>query len=244
MILTLASLKGGVGKSALSVSISNEVSKREKVLAIDLDPQASLTDFYLGDSDRVSQIMSLNIFHYLMDERTLEEVTYRERMNLDCIPSALNLAQIGAVKSGDPGAILTQKAEIREMSEDYPLIVIDCPPSPSYEFRLGISSADLVLVPLSTDRWSLQGLTLLIKETTKLRKSGLFTGEIAVIPSLCSSKDAELIRDKVQGVRVLSSEFLRMASIKRRMDRGAETKLDKIQKADEMIQAIVKELEL
>ncbi|WP_210374704.1 ParA family protein, partial [Borreliella garinii] len=48
-IITIASIKGGVGKSTTSLMFTNILSKKDKkILLIDLDPQASSTSFYIN----------------------------------------------------------------------------------------------------------------------------------------------------------------------------------------------------
>ncbi|HBS05764.1 MAG TPA: chromosome partitioning protein ParA, partial [Leptospiraceae bacterium] len=50
-IIILSSLKGGVGKTAISIHLALELRKRHNVVFLDLDPQASATDFLLRDTD-------------------------------------------------------------------------------------------------------------------------------------------------------------------------------------------------
>ncbi len=48
-IITIASIKGGVGKSTTSLMFTNILSRKDKkILLIDLDPQASSTSFYIN----------------------------------------------------------------------------------------------------------------------------------------------------------------------------------------------------
>ena len=215
-VIAIASLKGGVGKTGLSVSLGNETAKNHKTLSIDLDAQASLTDFHLRDVES-KQIFGKNIFHFLSGQTDLENVIYKTLFG-DVIPSALNLYSIGAMTSGNPTAILEHKEEIRQQSYDF--IFIDCPPSPSYEFRLGVSCADLVLVPVSKDRWSVQGLSLLLEETNKLKKAGMFQGEVMVIPSIVSEKEGELLREEIKSVKVCRQTFLKKPKIKSSLNLG------------------------
>lgn len=237
-IISVASLKGGVGKTGLAVSLANESSLKNKTLSIDLDAQASLTDFYLREEDP-KKIFKRNIFHYLSGQTDIEEVLYTSLFH-SLIPSSINLSTIGAIMSGDPSAMIEQRNEIRELEFDS--IFIDCPPSPSYEFRLGIVSADIVLVPISKDRWSLQGLSLLISETDKLKRSGFFNGEVIAIPSIVTEKEADLIREELRKakIKVLDSNFLKKGKIKSSLNTGTKLKDETFEQ--DMIQTILKEI--
>ncbi len=48
-IITIASLKGGVGKSTTSIILANLLSKKYKVLLIDTDDQAATTSYYYNE---------------------------------------------------------------------------------------------------------------------------------------------------------------------------------------------------
>lgn len=235
-VIAIASLKGGVGKTGLSVSLGNETGKNHKTLSIDLDAQASLTDFYLREIPSKA-IFARNIFHHLSGHTDLENVIHKTLFG-DVIPSALNLYSIGAITSGNPTAILEHKEEIR--NQDYEYIFIDCPPSPSYEFRLGVSCADLVLVPVSKDRWSVQGLSLLLEETSKLKKAGMFQGEVMVIPSIVSEKEGELLREEMKSLKVCRQTFLRKPKIKSSLNLGKGIK--DASEEEKMIRDILEEV--
>ncbi|WP_210380951.1 ParA family protein, partial [Borreliella garinii] len=48
-IITIASLKGGVGKSTTSIILANLLSQKYKVLLIDTDDQAATTSYYYNE---------------------------------------------------------------------------------------------------------------------------------------------------------------------------------------------------
>ena len=58
-IITVANIKGGSAKSATSINLALELSKSEKVLVIDFDPQSSLTDFFERNTD-ISELQKAN----------------------------------------------------------------------------------------------------------------------------------------------------------------------------------------
>ncbi len=62
-IITIASIKGGVGKSMLSIIFSYILSEmNNKVLIVDLDPQNSLTSYFL----QYIRNIELNNVYYLL----------------------------------------------------------------------------------------------------------------------------------------------------------------------------------
>ena len=61
--------------------------------------------------------------------------------------------------------------------------MMDCPPSLSPELRAGLYAADVALVPVRVDRWTLQGLQVLTDETAKIADT---TGRLVIA---CGSVD-------------------------------------------------------
>nr|WNY62404.1 ParA family protein [Borreliella burgdorferi] len=62
-IITIASIKGGVGKSTTSLMFTNILSKKNnKILLIDLDPQASSTSFYINILRKKTLVQKILIY--------------------------------------------------------------------------------------------------------------------------------------------------------------------------------------
>ncbi len=62
-IITIASIKGGVGKSTTSLMFTNILSKKNnKILLIDLDPQASSTSFYINILRKKTLVQKISIY--------------------------------------------------------------------------------------------------------------------------------------------------------------------------------------
>ncbi len=67
-IITIASIKGGVGKSTSSIILSTLLSKNNKVLLIDMDTQASITSYFYEKIEKLGiNFTKFNIYEILKE---------------------------------------------------------------------------------------------------------------------------------------------------------------------------------
>ena len=86
-IICIGNHKGGVGKTTVTANLGALLSQMGKrVLLIDLDAQANLTDYFL------SQRPERSIFNSLVDEAPLPITEIRERLSI--VPSSLDMLDI------------------------------------------------------------------------------------------------------------------------------------------------------
>lgn len=184
-ILTVANLKGGVGKSTLAIYLALALKDRGKrVLAVDLDPNNSLTDFFLRGAD--DDISDRNVMNVLQGEPA-GDVVYKTRLDIDTIPATLSLHRAGALLAGDPGALLLFRKRLTALDYDY--ILIDTPPALTLEMRAGLYAADIILIPLAPVRWIRQGMDLLSGEIEKARIATRRKIDALIVPYMISKAD-------------------------------------------------------
>src|SRR5687768_7352673 len=124
-VLVVSNQKGGVGKTTTAISLGAAMVERgEKVLIIDLDPQANATSG-LG----ISKERANGIYGVLLRERPLgEAVVPTDLAGLDLIPSGPDMA--GAEVELVP--LMAREYRLREALRDstaYDTVIVDCPPS-------------------------------------------------------------------------------------------------------------------
>ena len=155
--------KGGVGKTTSTVNIGAGLSKKGKrVLLIDLDPQANLTQsLNVADSEKT-------IYGSLRGEFPLTPIEISNRLHL--VPSTLDLSGAEIELSSEAGREYILRELIEPLKKQYDYILIDCPPSLGLLTINALTAADEVYIPLQTQYLAIQGLTKLLEVVEKIKK--------------------------------------------------------------------------
>ena len=178
--VSLINMKGGVGKSTLTVNLAWHFAGRrdwgKKVLLVDLDPQFNASQYLLGVRDYEDILKSKkptiwNIFEQgtktpggrasIADPRSvvLNHVRFPTGGCIDLIPSQLELA----FSLKNPGQKERHLSRLLEKIEsDYDLILIDCAPTESILTTAAYLASEWLLVPVKPEYLSTIGLPLLV----------------------------------------------------------------------------------
>ena len=114
MIYAVSNHKGGVGKTTSAINIGAALATRKKrVLLIDLDPQANLTQS-LGIKDS-----QLTIYDNLKGEKLISPIEYKN--NLYVLPSSLDLSAAEIELSSEPGREYILKEFLSKLYKNSPL---------------------------------------------------------------------------------------------------------------------------
>lgn len=224
-VVTVSSVKGGVGKSTIAINVANELAKKRKVVYLDLDAQASGTDYFFRNVE-FDELEKANAYHVLTERLEPHEAIREVISDNDgpyvqrALPASLKLHTVGYEMAGDPGAILRIAKEIRSIQADY--VVIDSPPGLSYEFRVAVYAADLILSPVTFDRWAMQGIGLLLGEIEKAEKSGSRI-TVKVAPSMVTASEDEKIREAMN-IPITKTSISRTAAVRTALARGSRLK--------------------
>lgn len=217
-IIALFNQAGGVGKTTITQNIGYHISQnQQKVLLIDLDPQASLTSFMgLEPSEQKT-----TIYEPLVDEEQILELPIQtDLFGMDFIPANLLLA------NAEQQLIFANLREFRlqqllePLQKHYDFILIDCPPSLGLLSLIALVASDGVLVPIQTQFKATVGTDSLLKTVFKVRKQINSSLEIiGFIPTqyLKSNKTEqrvlELIEEQLNAVAPILSPLPRATAI-------------------------------
>lgn len=153
--IAISNHKGGVGKTTSSVNISAGLAlKKKKVLVIDLDPQANLSQC-LGVEEAEK-----TIYGSLRGDYDLEPLEVKK--NLHLVPSCLDLAGIELEVGSKVARELILSKLIKKVEANYDYIIIDCPPSLGLIIVNAFAAVDSILIPLQAQFLALKGLDKLM----------------------------------------------------------------------------------
>ena len=163
--IAFGTLKGGTGKTTVAFNIAGILAEEHKVLMIDMDPQANLTDTTGVDTTVHDGVSVREIFDNPKVEP--EKVIVKEPMwqfpNLDIIPSHILLTanEIRLVNAAAREHYLQRWIERNEnYLSQYDYIILDTNPSMGVVNQNAFVAADSIVLVSDVSRKAIQGAQL------------------------------------------------------------------------------------
>lgn len=180
-IVSMINLKGGVGKTTLTVALAEFLAHEhnKKILVIDLDPQTNATVALMDEKMwKEKDVQGETIFQLFNDKINKTSIFQVDKAivhnvsnitgginNLDLLPSSISLTQIqddlATIEAGkfhiiSPVTIL--KNALGNKLDEYDVVLIDCPPNLGIITLNGLIISDYFLIPCIPDILSTYGI--------------------------------------------------------------------------------------
>ncbi|MBK1834047.1 ParA family protein [Roseibacillus ishigakijimensis] len=201
-VVAIANQKGGVGKTTTSINLSTALAREgQRVLLIDLDPQANATSGLGFPADEHESIYESLVSDDLLESKIL--TTPQE--NLHLIPAEMDLAgvEVELVRYDNH---LTRLSEVLRESvrvqASYDYCLIDTPPSLGILMTSALAASDEILIPLQCEWFGLEGLAKITRVVSQIREAGV-NEEVVIEGILMTMFDGRtnLSRSVVEEVR-------------------------------------------
>lgn len=211
-VISTINLKGGVGKTTITVALAEFLAQEEnrKVLLIDLDPQTNATVSLIGDNEwKKKNEEGKTLYHLFPFGQYWKLPNIRDFIikgvstiaggidNLHLLPSSIDLIQLQdelpPFKQGgfymDQVVSVLNNAILKHLDE-YDIVLIDCPPNLSTLTLNGLYISDYYLIPVIPDILSTYGIPQIldrVKDFKKNSKSPKKIEDIGIIISMYRS---------------------------------------------------------
>jgi len=164
-VIAVANQKGGVAKTTTVHTLGMALVERgQRVLVVDLDPQACLTYSIGVEPDT----LALSLHDVLLDRCPARDALQKVG-DLHLLPANIDLAGTEVHLLSKTGREYMLKRALHPILADYELVLIDCPPSLGILTINGLTAAGEVLVPLQCETLSHRGVGQLLETIDDVR---------------------------------------------------------------------------
>lgn len=167
-ILSFSNQKGGVGKTSTCVNMAAALALRgKKVLLVDADPQGNATTGLGFSKNRLER----SIYNVLIEEMPAKAAILKTQIDgLDILPASIDLAGAEVELVYLPTREKRLASALKEISNDFDYVLIDCPPSLGLLTINALSASDGIIIPIQSEYYAMEGLSQLLNSVKLVNK--------------------------------------------------------------------------
>ena len=189
-IIAIANQKGGVSKTTTAINLSSALGiLDQKVLLIDVDPQANATSS-LGILPKNLEFSTVNLFQG--DAKAGQCILKTQNPNLKIIPGSIKLSKLEININNSNLECL--KLAIKNLKDQFDFIIIDCSPSLGYLTLNSFVAADSIIITTQCEFYALDGLRNLLSTIKGIKKS--FNSNLTIEGILMTMYNNQLSHNK------------------------------------------------
>jgi chromosome partitioning protein len=202
MILSIASQKGGTGKTTTSISLSAGLARQgKKVLLVDVDSQANSSKVLLHNYTSIP--FEETIYRTILHRRPLA-IHKTQVPNLDIVPSHILLSNTDVeLTTAKDHREARLKRELETVKKDYDYIFIDCPPALSWLTLNAFTASDKVIVVVSPGYFEVDSIAQLSKTIAEVKE--FFNANLQLCGLLFTMSDPTV--NTVNSLRILREMY-------------------------------------
>ncbi len=187
-IISLINHKGGVGKTTSTVNLGKALSRTgKKVLVVDIDPQANLSQS-LGIEEP-----EVNLYHALCEGEKVPILNMAE--NFDLIPADLDLSEAELRLQSDVNGYFVLRKSLQSIAPAYDFILIDCPPSLGILTLNALIASNQIIVVVQSEYLAVKGLQTIFNLIGKLKEN--LNSDLEIIGMLLTQTNHTVFRKSI-----------------------------------------------